>query len=1072
VTTRVLVLGAVVALVVLLLLGSVLPASKGGVTAPSGASSPSLVHVAVAPTVTPLVTAPSAFWTGMPASVVLGQQNFTGSSSTANASTITGFPEDAAMDSQGNIWTTDFGSNRVLEFRAPFSTGESASIVLGQSTFTGNQSGTSAVNLSGPAATAIDAKGDLWVSDWGNNRVLEYVPPFHSGMAASLVLGQSGFDENSSGVSATSFDHPIGISFDTLGDLWLADANNNRTLEFRPPFTTGMAASLVLGQSSFDGNQPAVTATNLSYPGMALVVGNILWVADSENDRVVGYSEPFTTGEAANWVLGQSSLTTTGATGEGAFSVPTSVGADRFGNLWVSDYFDSRVLEFTPPFSNFQDPTIALGQSNLTGTYRGTTARNLTLPMGTLFDSSGNLWVTDAGNGRLLEYIPSHYTVTVTPSGLLTGTTWTASLGGQSQTGTGPLHFSETNGTFDLDVTPVAGLRADPAVGEVTVDAAATSVSVDFSPVGPNPFSNGMPASLVLGQPNFNSSFSYSPINASDLSTDWNAAFDSKGNLWVADEGNNRVLEFKPPFTNYMTASLVIGQSNFSGNQSGDSATALYEPNGIAFDASGDLWVSDSANDRVLEYTPPFSNGEAATLVLGQTGFGADGSGTSATQLTYPFGLEFNHGNLWVTDSENDRVVEYVPPFSTGEAATTVLGQSTFTGYQGSATATNLSDPSYLAFDAHGDLWVSDFANSRVLEYPSPFSTGEAATVVLGQPNLTSSDAHYPDSLDAAGGVWVDAHGDVWVADFFHSRVFEYTGPTIVTNQTPSVVIGQGNLTTTGPNTSRTGLFFPTTVLQDPAGNLWVVDGFNARVLEYAPSQFAVNFTATGLPGGTSWGVSVNGTASSNSNSVLSVPEENGTYDWTATPVPGWTASPASGTVTLNGAGATVAIVYSPFSYTVTFTEKGLPAGTSWSVTIGSVTQPGTGTSLNFNEPNGSYSYTVGGVSGYTATNGSGPLTVSGAPASVTITFTVSSSSSSGLGGLSTLDWLLIAVVVIVLAALAAVLLMRRRKAPPAAATAWTPPTGSSAPPPGAMGPPPGAMGPPPPGGPPGPPTS
>jgi len=85
-------------------------------------------------------------------------------------------------------------------------------------------------------------------------------------------------------------------------------------------------------------------------------------------------------------------------------------------------------------------------------------------------------------------------------------------------------------------------------------------------------------------------------------------AFDSSGNLWVSDWADNRVLMFKPPFTE---ASLVLGQSDFSGiyhnegyYQTTPTNTGLNSPSYLAFDSSGNLWVSDSANNRVLEYTP------------------------------------------------------------------------------------------------------------------------------------------------------------------------------------------------------------------------------------------------------------------------------------------------------------------------------------------------------------------------------------------------------------------------------------------------------------------------------------
>ncbi|EQD72300.1 NHL repeat containing protein, partial [mine drainage metagenome] len=245
--------------------------------------------------------APLPFSTGMAASVALGVPNLTGAyrSPPTNASDFTALPEYAITDPAGNVWVTDWGASRVLEFRAPYRTGEAASVVLGQSTFTGNRSASTAVNLSSPAGLAMDASGDLWVADWGNQRVLEYVPPFRSGMAASLVLGQPNFTARTPGENASAFDDPVGLAFDPAGDLWVADRGNNRVLEFVPPFRSGMAAAAVLGQSGFGGTAAGTGPQNLSFPIDVAAAGSTLWVADELNDRVVGFVAPWTTGESA-----------------------------------------------------------------------------------------------------------------------------------------------------------------------------------------------------------------------------------------------------------------------------------------------------------------------------------------------------------------------------------------------------------------------------------------------------------------------------------------------------------------------------------------------------------------------------------------------------------------------------------------------------------------------------------------------------------------------------------------------------------------------------------------------------
>ena len=390
----------------------------------------------------------------------------------------------------------------------------------------------------------------------------------------------------------------------------------------------------------------------------------------------------FTNTQAAAQVLGQSSFTSNDpantVSGEAA---PSAIAFDSSGDLWVADTFNARVSEYTPPFTEGEAASLVLGQASLgvSGCNNGgLSAASLCDPFGLAFDSSGNLWVADAVNNRVLEYVK----------------------------GSG--------------------------------------------------FATGQAAALVLGQPDF----THSEWNQCDCVSDtastfnnpWGIAFDSSGNLWVADAGNNRVLEFVKGagFSTDQAAALVIGQPDFTHSERNQcdcgtpSATSLSGPYDVAFGSSGNLWVADDQNARVLEYQKGagFTDEEAATLVIGQssftTGSSNGGDGISASVLGEASYLAFDSsGNLWVSDgfgfsSGDSRVLEYSPGFSTGEAASLVLGQQDFTHGEwnqcdcDSPTGSTLDAPAGLAFDSSGNLWVADAGNNRVLEFqgtpPTPTS--------------------------------------------------------------------------------------------------------------------------------------------------------------------------------------------------------------------------------------------------------------------------------------------------------------------------------------------------------------
>jgi sugar lactone lactonase YvrE len=320
------------------------------------------------------------------------------------------------------------------------------------------------------------------------------------------------------------------------------------------------------------------------------------------------------------------------------------------------------------------------------------------------------------------------------------------------------------------------------------------------------PFSTGQSASVVLGQIDFTTSVQ--TTTATGLKVPVKAIADSDGNIWVSDQFNNRVLQYQKPITNGMAATVVLGQSGFTTSVLFGANPTGFAPNGIAFDKNGDLWVADEFN-RVLEFTPPFSNDMAASLVLGQPNFTTNVKGTTASGLFYPTELAFDaSGDLWVVDNGNNRVLEYKPPFTSGQSASVVMGQPDFTSSAIATTAAGMSAPYGVAFDPAGNIWVSDYHNSRILMFAPPFSDGQEARLVLGQPDFTSSGGTGDSQVDVVypQGLAFDSDGNLYVADTAWSRVIVFEPP-FSTQMKASTVIGQPNFSTHGTGTTPSGLF-------------------------------------------------------------------------------------------------------------------------------------------------------------------------------------------------------------------------------------------------------------------------
>ena len=377
-------------------------------------------------------------------------------------------------------------------------------------------------------------------------------------------------------------------------------------------------------------------------------LSSLLLVALLATIQSTDAASQFTNGQAAAVVLGQPDFVSSAAgVSAGSLNFPSGVAADASGNIWVVDHSNFRVLRFDAPLTNGKPAAIVIGQPDLTSNAQnngGITARSLGGPDAVAVDAAGNLWIADGGaNGRVLRYSPPFSTFM--NASLVLGA---------------PNFTSITPGPTQATVGLPTGLAFDPS-GNVWVADWNHHRVLRFDA----PFTNGEPASVVLGQTDFTSTAAPSPPTASSLNRPQSVAVDASGNIWVADELNYRALKYTAPISNGQSASTVIGQAVFTSNAppSMPTATSLSVPRGIAFDGAGHLWITDRG--RVLEYEPPFTNGQAATVVLGQPDFTSLAAPTppTATSSSFPFGsVAFSGRTLWVADHDNNRVLAYAPP--------------------------------------------------------------------------------------------------------------------------------------------------------------------------------------------------------------------------------------------------------------------------------------------------------------------------------------------------------------------------------------------------------------------------
>jgi len=310
------------------------------------------------------------------------------------------------------------------------------------------------------------------------------------------------------------------------------------------------------------------------------------------------------------------------------------------------------------------------------------------------------------------------------------------------------------------------------------------------------------------------------------------------------------------------------------------------------------------------------------------------------------------------------------------------------TGYQGSPFS--------------GSITVSGSAIDQAVTFSSTIVTFTVAFIESGLPT---------------GTLWSVTLG--FTTNQSHLPVIEFN----VTPQVYGYVIGSVNGYTASPSSAAVAVI---------SANATVLITFSKLVM----GEFTVAFTESGLLTGTNWSVELGATTKTSNGSTVVFTELNDSYSFTIPSVAGYTVTPTSGLLEVQGADVSKSVKFNsvaPGKFAVTFTESGLVPGSNWSVTIGGTTESsGGGGIVSFQEPNDTYAYQVDALVGYSSTPDSGTVTVTGTGVNVGIVFTQVSGSPLGPptshSVLSTLEWEILAAVAIVVILGAVLLLVRRRR--------------------------------------------
>jgi len=403
-----------------------------------------------------------ALTNGLPADRVFGQGGSFVTQARPFPPTADSFegPAGLAVDAAGNLFVAEETNRRVLRFNAPFAAettngkgDTTADAVFGQTDFTTRTSGLTASSVAALGEIAIDAGANLYVSDWGNNRVLRFAnaSTAGNGTSATAVFGQPDFTTRTIGGPATAskFYYPFGVAVSTAGDLYVTDLFYYRALRFANAATasSGAAAVGVFGQPDFTTSTNGISATTMTNARALSVdeAGN-LWVSD--NSRVLRFDAAGTVttpGPAASAVLGQGGSfdTNSQTTSAEGFRGVRGLEFDSVGNLYIADFDSHRVVRYdsaapglpTPPTDLVATPGNAIASISFTA------------PDG---DISNYQYSTDDG-ASYTAFSPADDTSPVTITGLTGGVTYLVRLRAVGTYGAGAPSDA-------VSVTPIAAV--------------------------------------------------------------------------------------------------------------------------------------------------------------------------------------------------------------------------------------------------------------------------------------------------------------------------------------------------------------------------------------------------------------------------------------------------------------------------------------------------------------------------------------------------------------------------------------------------------------------------------------
>jgi sugar lactone lactonase YvrE len=554
---------------------------------------------------------------------------------------------------------------------------------------------------------------------------------------------------------------PQQVCLDSAGNIFFADMGNHSVWEIN--IVTGAILRIAgNGTSGFSGDGGPATGAQLNYPsGVCVDAFGNLYIADTNNNCIRKVTAGF-----ISTVVNTSGYQTDGGhplgNGNAATAAtlrgPCGVVADAAGNIYIADTGNHLIRKVTVATGIIN--TIAGTTGGFSGDGGLATAAKLNQPKSVFVDSALNIFVADTQNNRIRKF----------------------TVGG--------------------NISTVAGISG----GYIGI----------YFPLG----DGGSATAAKLSQP-------------------YGAWVDTAGNIFIADTGNNRIRKVTAA-TGIISTIVATGVAGYSGDGGAATSAQIDGPTSLAVKSTGEVIIADTNNSCLRQVS---STNTISTLPM-TVGPGLNTPNGTATYYDTSQKKLF----LYIADTGNHRIRKL--DTTTGALITVVgTGSSGSSGDGGSATAAQLNSPSAVAVDAAGNLYIADTGNNEIRKVTA--NTSIISTVAgYGSPGSSGDGGSATSAkLNSPQGVFVDAAGTIFIADTGSHRVRKVTAGTI------TLIAGSsGGFQGDGGVATAANLNHPCGIWVDAAGNIFIADTQNNRIRKITAGTNIINTIA-----GTSAGYSGDG---------------------------------------------------------------------------------------------------------------------------------------------------------------------------------------------------------------------